>query len=106
MNRTDKLTRLIVSLIAEEKANTLPQYRDEIKDIENTSLDRSFKRDFCLAASAVEAEDLERLSELHTNFLELAKEYAKPWYDEDLDRIRGGYIWESNFYKALADICE
>lgn len=105
MNRIDKFNQLVNSLIAEEKARMLPQYRDEIKTLESTSLERDFKRDLLLTAEAVEAEDLARLKALYNKFTRLAEDYNRPWYDEDLNIMRSGYKWESELYKALAEIC-
>lgn len=69
-------------------------------------LDAPFKRDFERVKKAVLGESDESLKSLNEEFRNMAEEYASPWYDEDLEIYRGGYDWESKFYRDLAWIVE
>lgn len=90
--------------IEEEKRRTVPKYRDTVKTIRD-ALDYRFADNIEYLEKCIRNNDTSELNLLKSKFLENAKDYVAPWYDEDLDMMRSGYDWESNFYKRLASLC-
>ena len=102
----DRVKRFEDDLISELKRNLKPEYRDEYNTVHDLLNDRTMERDIDRVKTSVKNNDKSEMKRLKDEFTKTSKDYAAPWYDDDLGYYRSGYDWESNFYRKLADLCE
>lgn len=102
----DRVKKFEEDLISELKRSIKPEFRDEFNTVHDLLNNKDMERDINRVKTSVANNDKQEMEELRNQFIQQSKEYAQPWYDEDLDIMRSGWEWESNFYKKLADLCE
>lgn len=102
----DRVKKFEDDLIAELQRDIKPEYRDMFNTVHALLNDDAMERDIKRVKTSVENNDKNEMDRLKNEFRQTAKEYASPWFDEDLGYTREGYKWESDFYNKLADLCE
>lgn len=106
MSRLEKLKAYEKELIQEEADRTKPEFVEMCASRIEHCLSIQLLSDFIALKEALQENNEKNIQALEKEFLEQSEEYAKPWWDEDLNMERAGEEWEAEFYKKLADICK